>query len=277
MKNLKNCPACESNSFSSFLQAKDRYNPSKKYSYVKCRNCDIVLLNEREDNKEFIAYNLDEKPSIAQKLVMWLFYSRLKRVKSGGKILDFGAGSGNLSQYLKNKGYDVDSYEVDEKSKNWLKEKRKLNVIDKPKDNYYDAIILEQVLEHVPRPVETLEKLKDSLKKDGVLFISLPNINSTQAKLFKEEWFHLDAPRHINHFYGRSFSRLINKLNLKIKKSHYFNFHIDLTGWYWSMKKKKSGDLRNLLDLAILSIFFPLMLIDTFNKSTAYVLYILAK
>jgi 2-polyprenyl-3-methyl-5-hydroxy-6-metoxy-1,4-benzoquinol methylase len=136
---------------------------------------------------------------------------------------------------------------------------------------------MEQVLEHLPDPLKTLKQLKNSLNEKGLLFISIPNINSMQAKLFKEKWFHLDAPRHINHFYGKSFLNLIEKLNIKIKKRYYFNFHIDLTGWYWSLRNNKTSNLDNFKDLAILGIFFPLLVITTITKSTAYLLYVLTK
>ena len=275
MKNLKTCPVCGNQSFSFFFDARNRYRLTDSYSYYKCDQCELVLLDEREDNKDFVAYNLTEEPTGTQKLVLWLFHRRLQKLCKSGKVLDFGAGAGNLSQYLKAKGYDVDSFEVDEQSKQWLANKRHLNVVERFEKEHYDVIIMEQVLEHLPNPMETMGQLKAALKSDGVFLISIPNINSFQARVFREKWFHLDAPRHVNHFHGKSFFRLMEKLDLKVAKSYGFNFHMDLTGWYWSMRGKVTDlDLKTLI---VLGFFLPLLILNTITKTTAYVLYVVAK
>lgn len=48
-----------------------------------------------------------------------------------------------------------------------------LDAIPKPND-YYDVVLLTQVLEHVPIPVDVLEEIKRILKPKGKLLISVP-------------------------------------------------------------------------------------------------------
>ena len=49
----------------------------------------------------------------------------------------------------------------------------------------YDVIVMGDVLEHVIEPVKVLKKVKQMLKKDGILWISTPNYNSAYARMEK--------------------------------------------------------------------------------------------
>jgi len=62
----------------------------------------------------------------------------------------------------------------------------------------FDAICLWHVFEHISHPRETLELISSRLAEGGFLFISLPNIESLEARIFRKNWFHLDPPRHLH-------------------------------------------------------------------------------
>ncbi len=49
-------------------------------------------------------------------------------------------------------------------------------------------VTLSDVLEHVPRPVEILQKIRSWLAVDGWLFLSLPNADSRMARLMGKRW-----------------------------------------------------------------------------------------
>lgn len=55
-------------------------------------------------------------------------------------------------------------------------------------DYYYDIIIIQDVLEHVPCPEKTLCQVKTSLKKDGVIYVSTPNRYSIFNILSDPHW-----------------------------------------------------------------------------------------
>lgn len=277
MKN--NCILCGNKEKVNFLKARDRHNPTKEYQYKRCTSCNLVMLENRIDNKEFYTYNLKPKISAPQKFVLWMFFQRLRKLKRKGKVLDFGCGVGNLAKYLSKKSYNVDCFEVDKQSIDWIKNVQKLPLVKNLGNKKYDIIVSEQVMEHLPDPLSTFKKLATSLKDDGIMLISIPNINSLQAKFFKERWFHLDVPRHLNHFYKNSFEILSKKAGLKIIKKHYFNIHIDPTGWYWSLKgiKNKDYDLTKISNLVALGMFVPLTFLTSIFGLTSYVLHVLKK
>jgi 2-polyprenyl-3-methyl-5-hydroxy-6-metoxy-1,4-benzoquinol methylase len=272
---MKTCIACGGKKRAFFLKARDRLDPHAEYVYGRCTQCDLVTLEERTNNKNFQAYNLSANLSLPQKAVLTLFHRRLRKFKKSGRVLDFGAGAGNLAKYLSRKGYDLSCFEVDENSATWLKNVQKLNVVDSSLGGQYDIIIMEQVLEHLPEPAAILKKLKEHLATGGILLISIPNINSLQARIFRANWFHLDAPRHLNHFYKKSFQSLLIQANLSILKRYFFNLHIDPTGWLWSMNpSKRNRALNTPWELLKLGLCLPLVIITAAFRNTGYILYI---
>jgi SAM-dependent methyltransferase len=69
-----------------------------------------------------------------------------------------------------------------------------------PHDERYDLATLWHVLEHLPRPVETLRRLRRATKAGGHLVVAVPDSSGWTARLFGRVWFGHDAPRHLTHF-----------------------------------------------------------------------------
>jgi ubiquinone/menaquinone biosynthesis C-methylase UbiE len=99
-------------------------------------------------------------------------------------ILDVGCGKGLITKILKNSfpNTKIDAIDISEKAINVAtKEISGVNFIVadateySPKDKVYDAIILNNIYEHVENPVLLLMNLKPLLKKNGVFIISTPN------------------------------------------------------------------------------------------------------
>lgn len=272
------CVICKEESSKSFMKSKDRLNPEKEYEWLMCNNCHLVFLKERKKNNEFVTYNKEENVSKQKEIVLWMFYNKLRKFKKQGKVLDFGSGTGTLARYLINKGYDVECFDVDKGALEWIKTVQKIPIQRRYYNKKYDIIIMEQVIEHLKDPVSELKKIKKSLNEDGVILASIPNINSLQAKLFKEKWFHLDAPRHLNHFYLDSFNRMLDSLGLKIMKKYYFNINIDSTGWYWSMKKELNNlNYNTLKESLLLAMTIPLIILTSIFKSSGSITYVIKK
>jgi SAM-dependent methyltransferase len=61
-------------------------------------------------------------------------------------------------------------------------------------------VIMWHVLEHVPAVSTLMAEVKRILKPGGIFLIGVPNFGSIEARIAKAGWFHLDVPRHLNHF-----------------------------------------------------------------------------
>jgi 2-polyprenyl-3-methyl-5-hydroxy-6-metoxy-1,4-benzoquinol methylase len=103
----------------------------------------------------------------------------LKYIKDGGKILDFGCGSGRDSLYFHNHGYEVypidGSIEMCKLAHQYTSLPVKcMNFSELSDIDYYDGIWACSTILHVPRKklLSVLIKLRDSLKQDGYMYTS---------------------------------------------------------------------------------------------------------
>ena len=51
------------------------------------------------------------------------------------------------------------------------------------KNNFYDVIFLDQVMEHLDKPAKVLMKLKNKLRINGIIIIKVPSGLFTEMKL----------------------------------------------------------------------------------------------
>ena len=115
----------------------------------------------------------------------WWFQARKKIIdqiisnnisKKNNNILDFGSGSGVNLDILKKYG-SVDVHEKNKFARSILKKDKNVKTIFsnlKLKKNYYDIILLADVIEHIEKPKILIKNLKKFLKKDGQLLITVP-------------------------------------------------------------------------------------------------------
>ncbi len=90
------------------------------------------------------------------------------------RLLDFGCGNGEFSEYLSSKGAIVDCYEPNKNSRKILR-KKGLKVIKNLKKNNYDGVFSLEVIEHLIDPKKMIIKIHNTLKKGGFIFITTPN------------------------------------------------------------------------------------------------------
>jgi len=102
---------------------------------------------------------------------------------SGRQYLDYGSGIGSDALVFASRGFDVTLADVSEPLlafAKWRCERRGLTVrtIDlkrkQPPHGVYDAVVCFDVLEHVHRPLRTLDHINRSMRPGGLLFVHAP-------------------------------------------------------------------------------------------------------
>lgn len=104
------------------------------------------------------------------------------------KILDIGCGTGHLLYYLEKKGYknfmgiDISPQQVDFCRENVSKRVEKSDAFEflKDKKNIYDAIVANDLLEHIPKGeiIKFLKLANEALKSEGVFCMKTPNMGN---------------------------------------------------------------------------------------------------
>lgn len=148
-----------------------------------------------------------------RKIMYKIFQSRRRRIirkyLKEGVILDVGAGEGVFAQTM-DKNFQVVSIDApfaNIKNKDVLK----IDFLKWKTHKKFDAIVFWESLEHVENPKQYLEKTREILKKEGILFIEYPNFHCLESMLFQKNWYHLEVPRHLSHFTRIGLKNLLNK------------------------------------------------------------------
>ena len=147
----------------------------------------------KEKNKEkrigLMKVNLDLKKHPKNR---WEAALKFMKINENDKILDVGCGEGVILNYLVGKskfiyGIDISSHLIDILKKRIEKgvNLQQMNIENKTpfKDDYFDMIILTDVIEHIADLYISIKELKRILKKNGLIFIDTPNIAKLRNRL----------------------------------------------------------------------------------------------
>ena len=170
------CPVC------GFLSKDERYILDSKSEFER------YLKHDNDDNENY--YNYQEK-----------FYFESKEYL-GDTNLDFGCGYGKVLVNILNKnGYETIGYDL------------YFHPDVKYEKHLYDAIILEEVIEHLKDPKEVLNNLINLLNTNGKIII---RTQFTPLEVFDINWWYLRDTTHISFFNYETFEYLCKVFPLKI-------------------------------------------------------------
>lgn len=148
----------------------------------------------------------------------------------GKRLLEVGCGQGEFLALASENGFDVVGVEPSTEAAR-LAADRKLCVhpatleqfAEVPKETTregFDAVVLLNVLEHVPNPVDTMTRCKSLLKPEGILCVRVPNDftqlqHAAETSINKREWW-IAVPDHINYFNFESLRRLFEGIGFDV-------------------------------------------------------------
>jgi 2-polyprenyl-3-methyl-5-hydroxy-6-metoxy-1,4-benzoquinol methylase len=144
------------------------------------------------------------------------------------QILDIGCGIGTIDLYLANMGFYVTGIDISKKAIQIAKKNSLTSNLKKflsyyvkdiqstvTKKNKYEIIICSEVLEHTKNDKSIIKKLKVSLKKNGILIISVPSINAPLYKLGKLTQFDKEVG-HLRRYSAWDLESLLTSEKFKI-------------------------------------------------------------
>jgi ubiquinone/menaquinone biosynthesis C-methylase UbiE len=125
-----------------------------------------------------------------------------------GKLLDVGCGSGVFLHRMYQLGWSATGLDFDAKAieNARIKYGTDLTVIHsdlagaKFADDSFDAVTMSHVIEHALEPITLIAECRRVLKPGGRLVVTTPNIQSKGHRKFRDCWWGLDSPRHLQVF-----------------------------------------------------------------------------
>jgi len=153
-----------------------------------------------------------------------------------GRLLDIGCAIGTELVVARERGWQAIGTELSSSSVRVARGQgldvrdRLLNECDFP-DGRFDLVTLNHVLEHIHEPRPFLAEVRRVMNDDGLLFISVPNVNAWMRYLLRRNYSWTFQDDHFCHFSPPSLSRLLARHGLapiEVKTSRWCDFHDEL-------------------------------------------------
>ncbi|MEP7233900.1 MAG: class I SAM-dependent methyltransferase [Ignavibacteriota bacterium] len=131
-------------------------------------------------------------------------------------LLEIGCGTGVFLDKAKKHGFDCHGLELSEYAANFVRqmgipvETKAIEDASYPQ-NSFDAIVMREVIEHLPHPLESLKTIHSWLKPGGVLFMATGNYDCPERKLRGSDWFYFMPEGHLNIFSNRTMRNYLAK------------------------------------------------------------------
>ena len=156
----------------------------------ECKEIDGIKVfhaNQEESHEDYNAKGLDNLYKQEEKHFWFIARKEFilqnihKYVNKKEKLIEIGAGTGNVSRYLQKNGYE--NISVGEMHLNGLKYAQsygikncyQFDLLDTPFENEFNTVCMFDVLEHIPNDNMALQNVYDMLNNGGKIVLTIPS------------------------------------------------------------------------------------------------------
>jgi len=233
---ITRCPLC-ANGDISFKYHIDKYKI--KFNTDICNNCGFIFMNPLPKNnviEEFYSEDyfrgradysyIDEREIKKYSRYVWDRRVRIIHKYAGeGNFLDIGCSFGGLlesaAKYYTPYGIELSEYAFSHAEKLFGKNIHHGTLSDhKFDDNFFSAITMIELIEHLPDPVHAINQCFKILRPGGVLVVQTANMNGKQARDLGENYEYF-MPGHLSYFTAENLSMLLKTAGFRKIKIYY--------------------------------------------------------
>lgn len=209
----------------------DYYTGRSEYSYI----------DERSVYK-YHSYVWDSRLSLIEK-----YYKKYGSNNKKLRLLEVGSSFGGFLSRAKIQGWEVQGIEISEYSSSYANQNEIPTYTGSIEDSgfvagSFDAIVLSEVIEHLPNPKSSFDRLAELLSNGGILVLQTANFSGWQARS-EGASYHYYLPGHLFYY---SESNLISILKMRgfTKFISFYGSDVSLI----SKLRKMRGSFQSLLD-----------------------------
>lgn len=206
------CPICNGTQFEPKL-CLTRHGES--FEIVTCRHCGLIFVADPE---------ADTANHIDIDKIDWAFRPRhsqirrllLSRLSPGQKVVEIGCGRGEVGFLMRKDPVEYTGYEP-ARGLSDFGIRAGVPIIQTvfEGDQRADAIVIDNVLEHVAEPAKMLEVAASALNPGGILVAITPNVNDVRALSSEWQKRHLWVPPdHINFFSAKDIATMFARAGI---------------------------------------------------------------
>jgi SAM-dependent methyltransferase len=145
----------------------------------------------------------------------------IERHRTPGRLLDLGCWVGFLLAEARERGWATVGVEPSAFASEFARERLGLEV--RPGDLFtaslepssFDAVVLGDVIEHLPDPGRALQRIASLTAPAGVLYLTLPDAGSRIARVLGSRWWSV-IPTHVQYFTRASLGRLLTRCGYEL-------------------------------------------------------------
>ncbi len=140
--------------------------------------------------------------------------------RGGGALLEIGCGTGVFLAKAREHGFECAGLELSSYAAEFV---RKMGIPVETKsieeadfaENSWDVIVMREVIEHLPHPMESLKTIHKWLKPGGVLFMATGNYDCPERKLRGADWFYFMPEGHLYYFSNRTMANYLHEADFR--------------------------------------------------------------
>lgn len=244
------CPLCEKDNYAQI------YKERGAIGIARCKECGLVYTNPVIKNPEQVYWGDENKYFEEARLIFKgaakhhrdsNYLADLKvieKIKPEGNFLDIGTNAGFFLRHTRGKKWNVTGVDPSPSLSRMAREYFGLNVktsyLDKAgfESGYFDVVAMTDVFEHIREPRKMLEEIKRVIKKDGILFIKVPNGSYNLLKLnlaaLTDRLGHhdiFDSYEHVTHYSHKTLKEMLEGSGFKVRKA-FIGRPIQIPAWH---------------------------------------------
>lgn len=164
---------------------------------------------------------------------------RLGRYKNGGLLLDIGCGPGFLLDEARKKGWEVEGLDLSEWAARQARERFGIEVRQGTleestfPERRFDAVVMNDVIEHLADPKAALRRIRRILKNDGVLYLSTPDIDSVLSRVLGGRWWGINK-YHLYYFSKDTLEKYFSEVGFR--RLRYASYPRVFSLRYWAKR-----------------------------------------
>jgi SAM-dependent methyltransferase len=205
------------------------------FPIVRCRRCGLVFVERVVTDAELIElydehyYEDAEEPGydsyeLAEARKRHQDRTLLREIESlhpPGDLLEIGCAYGYFLDEARACGWRVRGVEPSAHAARAARERFALQVSEDPfaelpvEPESQDAIVLWDVIEHLPNPRQTLERARQWLRSGSILALSTGDVSSLSARVQGADWSLLAPPWHQFYFSRATIRRLLEDIGFE--------------------------------------------------------------
>lgn len=222
------CPACDAAGAKPLLRVPDRlHGRQEQYTLVRCPSCSLVWLSHPPKPEDMHLHYTDAYHNLISaggqnSPQRWEFRKKaIAQYKQSGALLDLGCSSGSFLEFMHGDSWKLCGIEMSPDCARTAEETSGAKVfvgdiLDAPfQGASFDVITCFDVLEHLYQPREVMIKIREWLKPDGIFYVLVPNLDSSEARVFGSYWHGLEMPRHLFHYTPASLKFMAESAGLR--------------------------------------------------------------